>query len=192
MKKLLPAGRESKYCTNLSSSSLRAFFYSHCCQPARLDSFTLPTPPEVRMVSNFLTERDNTERAGIVDTWITESLWSLSEGHLWAAVWKWSSPGQASCLSFPGASERGCGHAPPIGTRTGLPCSSFSWSATLWCSYQPVEHPVLCPCFPCRTPSARIKSASRARTGLPKEVLEVPFRHQLNGVDHPVCRSHHD
>lgn len=43
-----------------------------------------------------------------------------------------------------------------------------------------------------RTPSARIKSASRAQTGSPKEVLEVPFRHQLNGIDHPVCRSHHD
>lgn len=26
------------------------------------------------------------------------------------------------------------------------------------------------------------------RTGSPKEVLEVPLIHQLNGVDHPVCR----
>lgn len=56
------------------------------------------------MVSNFLTQRDNTERAGIVDTWIAESLWSLSESHLWAAVWKWSSPGQPSLLlKFPGS-----------------------------------------------------------------------------------------
>lgn len=31
----------------------RAFFYSHCCQPARLNSLTLSTPQEVRMVSSF-------------------------------------------------------------------------------------------------------------------------------------------
>lgn len=57
-----PAGKKGgrlrggfwEHSTNTSSFSLRAFLYSHCCQPARLNPFTLPTPPEVRMVSNFL------------------------------------------------------------------------------------------------------------------------------------------
>lgn len=64
------------------------------------------------------------------------------------------------------------------------PPLQFCRSATWWLLHQQAECLVICPCFPCRTPSARIKSASRARTGSPKEVLEVPFRHQLNGVDH--------
>lgn len=34
----------------------------------------------------------------------------------------------------------------------------------------------------------RDKVSFTGRTGSPKEVLEVAFRHQLNGVDHPVCR----
>lgn len=94
----------------------------------------------------------------------------------------------------PCVSEESCRTAVPVpaGGRDWPPCSSFSQSATLWLLHQQAECVVICPCFPCRTPSARIKSASRARTGSPKEVLEVPFRHQLNGVDHPVCRSHHD
>ena len=127
---------------------------------------------------------------------ITESLWSLSEGK----------PGGVSGLEMvdrrpgllykppikPCASEESRGTQVSPWGQEWPPCSSFSRSATLWLLHQKAECLVICPCFPCRTPSARIKSASRARTGSPKEVLEVPFRHQLNGVDHPVCRSHHD
>lgn len=106
-----------------------------------------------------------------------------------SAVWKWWNPDQASVQDFHEAvaSEKSSDTS-PMETSTSLPCHSFCWSTTLWLSCRQAECLVICQCFPYRTPSARIKSASRARTGSPKEVLEVPFRHQLNGVDHLVCR----
>lgn len=42
--------------------------------------------------------------------------------------------------------------------------------------------------FPLQNPKCPDNVSFTARTGSPKEVLEVAFRHQFNGVDHPVCR----
>lgn len=36
------------------------------------------------------------------------------------------------------------------------------------------------------------KVSFMGQNGSPKEVLEVPLKHQLDDVDHPVCRFYHD
>lgn len=42
--------------------------------------------------------------------------------------------------------------------------------------------------FPLQNTKCRDNVCFTGQTGSPKEVLEVPLIHQLNGVDHPVCR----